>query len=99
MLFGWYALLNELTVGKTRFLMVSIPYLAVLPFVGALGGCASRRMRGSVAQRILSTLFPVFVFFALFGARIVYGLFFEGTPYTWAHFQDGLSVLLPFFVL
>ncbi len=75
--------------GKNRFLFISIPYL-VLPFVGALGAYLSRRMKGSVLERILSALFPVFTFAALFAVRIVYGLFFEGKPYTLPHFLAGL---------
>ena len=77
-----------------RFLFISIPYLAVMPFVGALGAYVSRRMKGSVVERILSALFPVFTFAALFAVRIVYGLFFEREPYTLPHFLAGLSVTL-----
>ena len=77
-----------------RFLFISIPYLAVMPFVGALGAYLSRRMKGSVVERILSALFTVFTFAALFAVRIVYGLFFEREPYTLHHFMAGLSVTL-----
>jgi hypothetical protein len=79
---------------KHGFLFISMPYLAVMPFVGALGAYLSRRMKGSVVERILSALFPVFTFVALFALRIVYGLFFEGTPYTLSHFLTGLSLTL-----
>ena len=77
-----------------RFLFISVPYLAIMPFVGALGAYLSRRMKGSVVERILSALFPVFTFAALFAVRIVYGLFFEREPYTVPHFLAGLSVTL-----
>jgi len=76
---------------------MAIPYL-VLPFVGAVAAYWSRRMQGSVLERILSALFPVFAFVALFAVRIVYGLFFEGAPYTLPHFLGGLSVTLVFVV-
>jgi len=79
---------------KHRFLFISIPYLAIMPFVGALGAYVSRRMKGSVVERILSALFPVFTFAALFAVRIVYGLFFEREPYTLPHFLTGLSLTL-----
>ena len=77
-----------------RFLFISVPYLAIMPFVGALGAYLSRRMKGSVVERILSALFPVFTFAALFAVRIVYGLFFEREPYTLPHFLTGLSLTL-----
>jgi hypothetical protein len=94
--FGWYFMLNLLPFDKDRSLVISTPYLAVMPFAGALGAYLSRRMRGSVVERILSALFPVFAFVALFAVRIVYGLFFEGEPYTLPHFLDGLSLTLKF---
>jgi hypothetical protein len=83
---------------KNRFQFLAIPYL-VLPFVGALGAYLSRRMKGSVVDRILSALFPVFALIAVFAVRVVYGLFFEGRPYTLPHFLAGLSVTLIFIVL
>jgi len=79
---------------NNRFPFITIPYLAVMPLAGALGAYSSRRMKGAVVERILSALFPVFTFAALFGVRIVYGLFFEGKPYTLPHFLAGLSVTL-----
>ena len=79
---------------KHGFLFISIPFLAVMPFVGALGAYLSRRMKGSVVERILSALFPVFTFAALFAVRIVYGLFFEREPYTLPHSLTGLSLTL-----
>lgn len=56
-------------------------------------------MKGSVIERILSALFPVFTFVAMFAWRIVYGLFFEGVPYTLPHFLAGLSLILTFIVI
>jgi hypothetical protein len=53
---------------KNRFPFMAILYL-VLPFVGALAAYWSRRMKGSVLERILSALFPVFAFVALFCRR------------------------------
>jgi hypothetical protein len=53
-------------------------------------------MKGSVVERIVAALFLVFTFVALFAVRIVYGLFFEGTPYTLPHFLSALSVTLVF---
>ena len=100
LLFGLYFLFSSLPVytnvgsSEHRFLFISIPYLAVMPFVGALGAYLSRRMKGSVVERILSALFPVFTFAALFAVRVVYGLFFEGEPYTLPHFLTGLSLTL-----
>jgi len=93
--FGFYWILILLPFDKNRFQFISIPYL-VLPFVGALGAYLSRRMKGSVVERILAALFLVFTFVALFAVRIVYGLFFEGKPYTLPHFLSGLSVTLVF---
>ena len=93
--FGFYWILILLPFDKNRFQFISIPYL-VLPFVGALGAYLSRRLNGSVVERILAALFLVFTFVALFAVRIVYGLFFEGEPYTLPHFRDGLSLLLMF---
>ncbi len=95
--FGFYWVLIWLPFDKNRFQFMAIPYL-VLPFVGAVAAYWSRRMQGSVLERILSALFPVFSFVALFAVRIVYGLFFEGAPYTLPHFLGGLSVTLVFVV-
>ena len=86
--FGFYWVLVWLPFDKTRFQFVALPYL-VLPFAGALGAYLSRRLKGSVVERISSALFPVFAFVALFTVRIVYGLFFEGAPYTLPHFLGG----------
>ena len=97
--FGWHFMLNLLPFDKDRSLVISIPYLAVMPFAGALGAYLSRRMKGSVVERTLSALFPVFAFVALFAVRIVYGLFFEGEPYTLPHFLAGLSLTLIFIVV
>jgi uncharacterized membrane protein YdfJ with MMPL/SSD domain len=80
---------------KNRFQFISIPYL-VLPLVGALGAYLSRRLKGSVLERIVSALFPVFAFVALFAVGIVYGSVFEGKPFTLAHFLSGLSLTLVF---
>jgi len=97
--FGFYFVLILLPFDKTdRSQFISIPSL-VLPFVGAVGAYVSRRMKGSVVERILSALFPVFTFVALFAVRVVYGLFFERNPYTLTHFLGGLSVTLIFVVL
>ena len=95
--FGTYWVLTWLPFDTTKFQFIAIPYL-VLPFVGAFGAYWSRRMKGSVLERIVSALFPVFAFVALFAVRIVYGLFFEGTPYTLPHFLGGLAVTLVFVV-
>ena len=95
--FGFYWVLIFLPFDKNRFQFISIPYL-VLPFVGALGAYLSRRMKGSVVERILAALFLVFTFVALFAVRIVYGLFFEGQPFTLPHFLSGLSVTLVFVI-
>jgi len=95
--FGFYWTLVLLPFDKTRFQFISIPYL-VLPFVGALGAYLSRRMKGSLVERILAALFLVFIFVALFAVRIAYGLFLEGVPYTLPHFLAGLSVTLVFIV-
>jgi hypothetical protein len=94
--FGSYSVLNVLPFDKNRFLLISIPYLAVMPFAGALGAFLSRQMEGSVVERLLSALFPVVALVALFAVRIVYGLFFEGEPYTLPHFLSGLSLPLTF---
>ncbi len=84
---------------NNRFPFITIPYLAVMPLAGALGANLSRRMDSSVAERILSALFPVLTLAAVFGVRIVYGLFFEGKPYTLPHFLAGLSVTLKFAIV
>ena len=96
--FGFYYVLILLPFDKDRFQFISIPYL-VLPFSGALGAYLSRRMKGSVVERILSALFPAFTFVAIFPVRVVYGVFFERTPYTLPHFLAGLSVTLIFIVV
>jgi hypothetical protein len=95
--FGFYWVLIWLPFDKNRLQFIAIPYL-VLPFVGAVAAYSSGRMKGSVLERILSALFPVFAFVALFAVRIVYGLLFESGPYTVAHFLDGFSVTLVFVV-
>ena len=80
------------------FQFMAIPYL-VLPFVGAVAAYWSRRMKGSVLERIVSALFPVFAFVALFAVRIVYQLLFEGGPYTLPRFLAGFAVILVFIVV
>ena len=96
--FGFYWVLIWLPFDKTRLQFLTIPYL-VLPLVGALGAYLSRRMKGAVVERILAALFLVFTFVALFAVRIVFGLFFEGKPYTLPHFLAGFSVTLVFIVV
>ena len=96
---GWCFMLGLAPFEKNRFPFITIPYLAVMPFAGALGAYLSRRMKGSVVERISSALFPVFTLAALFAVRIVYGLFFEGEPYTLPHFLAGLSVTLKFAIV
>lgn len=95
---GFYWVLIWLPFDKSRFQFLTIPFL-VLPFAGALGAYLSRRMKGSVLERIVSALFPVFASVAVFAVRIVYGLFFEGQPYTLAHFLAGSSATLVFIVV
>ena len=95
--FGCYYVLVWLPFETNRFQFLAIPYL-VLPFAGALAAYGSRRMKGSVLERIVSALFPVFAFVALFAVRIVFGLFFEGDPFTLPHFLAGFSVTLVFIV-
>ena len=97
--FGWYFMLSFLPFDMNRSLVISIPYLAVMPFAGALGACLSRRMKGSVVERLVSALFPALAFGALFAVRIVYGLFFEGEPYTLPHFLAGLSLTFIFILV
>lgn len=97
LLFAFYFVLSLLPFLNDRFWFISLPYL-VLPFLGALAAYLSLRMKGSVAERILSALFPVFASVAVFAVRVVYGLFFEGVPYTLPHFLLGLSVTLMFVV-
>ena len=92
---GWYFLLGPVPADR----ILSLPYLAAMPFVGAAGAYLSRRMNGSVIERLLSALFPVFTFVAVFAWRIVYGLFFEGVPYTLPHFLAGLVLILRFTVV
>jgi hypothetical protein len=92
---GWYFLLGPVPFDK----MLSLPYLVAMPFIGAVGAYSCRRMRGSALERIFSALFPVLTFVALFAFRIVYGLFFEGAPYTLPHFLDGLYWLATFIVV
>ena len=93
--FGWYFMLGLVPGDK----MLSLPYLVAMPFVGAVGAYLSRQMKGSVIERILSALFTVFTFVAIFAWRIVYGLFFEGQPYTLPHFLAGFSLILKFIVV
>ena len=96
--FGFHYVLIWLPFDKNRFQFMAIPYL-VLPFAGALAAYWSRRMKGSVLQRIVSALFPVFAFVAPFAVGIVYGSVFEGKPFTLAHFLSGLSVALIFIIV
>ena len=97
--FGFYFVFPAYaSFGRYGFLFVSIPYLAVMPFVGAFGAYLSRRMKGSVVERILSALFPVFTFAALFAVSLVYRLF-EGKPYTLPHFLSGLLMTLIFIIV
>ncbi len=97
--FGSCFVLDVLPFDKDRSLLISIPYLAAMPFAGALGAFLSHRIEGSVVERILSALFPVFTLVALFAVRVVYGLSFEREPYTLPHFLSGLSLTLEFIVV
>jgi hypothetical protein len=92
-------MLSLLPFEKKRWMFMSTPYLAVMPAAGALGAYLSRRMKGSVVERLLSASFPVFAFDALFGVRVVFGVWFEGARYTWPHFLGGLSWALIFTVV
>src|SRR5262245_39801957 len=77
---GWCFVLGLVPFENNRFPFITIPYLAVMPLAGALGAYSSRRMKGAVVERILSALFLVFTFAALFAVRIVYGLFSRANP-------------------
>jgi hypothetical protein len=88
---GWYFMLGPVPFDK----MLSLPYLVVMPFVGAVGAYLSRRMKGSVIERILSALFCVFTFVALFAFRVVYGLFFEGRTLYCAPFPSRIVLAPP----
>ena len=96
--FGFYFVLIWLPFEKTRLQFLTIPFL-VLPFVGAFAAYWSRGLKGSVLERVFSALFLVFASIAIFAVRIVYGLFFEGVPYTLPHFLAGFSVTLVFIVV
>lgn len=87
--FYWMLVLGPFD--RKRAVFIWVPYLA-MPFAGALGAYLSRRMKGSVGERVVSALFPVFAFPPLFAFRVVYGLFFEGIPYTLPHVLAGLAV-------
>ena len=63
---GWCFMLGLEPFEKSRFPFITIPYLAGMPFAGALGAYLSRRMKGSVVERILSALFPVFTLATFF---------------------------------
>ena len=94
---GWCFMLGLAPFENNRFPFVTIPYLSVMPFAGAIGAYLSRRMKGSVVERILAALFPVFTLWAIFAVRIVvFALFVEGKPYSMPHFLEGLSVTLQF---
>ena len=56
LLFGSYYVLIWLPFETNRLQFLAIPYL-VLPFAGALAAYWSRRMKGSVLERILSALY------------------------------------------
>ena len=92
---GWYFMLGVVPALD----LLSIPYLAVMPFVGALGAYLSRLMNGSIPERMLSALFPVLTFVAIFAWRVAYGLSFEGVPYDLPHFLAGLSLTLKFILV
>lgn len=77
---GWCFMLSLVPFENNRFPFITIPYLAVMPLAGALGAYLSRRMEGSVAERILSALFPVLTLASVFSVRIVYGLFSRANP-------------------
>ena len=94
--FYWMLLLSPLD--KKRAVFIWVPYLA-MPFAGALGAYLSRRMKGSVGERIVSALLPVFAFPPIFAVRVVYGLFVEREPYTLPHFLAGLAVTFGVIVL
>ncbi len=51
--------------------VVSYPWLALLPFLGAFAAWWSRRMGGNSARRLIAASFPALVFAAIF---IVFGL-------------------------
>lgn len=96
---GWCVVLGLTPFGGNRFPFITVPYLAAMPFAGALGAYLSRRMQGAVVERIVAALFPVLTLVMLFAVRIVFGLWFEGRPYTLPHFLDGLGVTLKFAML
>jgi hypothetical protein len=98
LLCAFYWMLLLLPFDKKRAVFIWVPYLA-MPFAGALGAYLSRRMKGSVGERIVSALFPVLAFIPIFGVRVVYGLFVEREPYTLPHFLAGLAVTFGVVVL
>lgn len=71
--FGWRPIIHDLDRG-TPILMFYIPWLLILPIVGALGAYLSKRNGGSARMVLVSSIFPVLPFAVVFMIAIPVGL-------------------------
>jgi hypothetical protein len=61
----------------TPSLIGYIPWLAVLPLIGAMGAYLARRAGGSVRTVLVSSLFPILPFIAVFSVVLPVGLIID----------------------
>jgi hypothetical protein len=61
----------------TPSLIFYIPWLAALPLIGAMGAYLSNRAGGSVRTAVVSSLFPILPFIAVFSVALPVGLIID----------------------
>ncbi len=62
------------------YLTIYVPWLCVLPFLGAAGAYWSRRAGSSRAIQVAAGVFPVLVFLAIFLVICPFSFAFDGLP-------------------
>ena len=62
------------------YISIYVPWLCVLPFLGAISAYWSRRAGSTRSVQVTAGLFPVLVFFAIFLVVVPFRFAFEGLP-------------------
>ena len=79
--------------GSMAVVTLYLPWLALLPFIGALGAYLSRQAQGQMRARLVAALFPALVPFAIFCPAIVVSAVLEH-HLTWTIVPVAFAVLV-----
>lgn len=81
------------------YLTIYVPWLCVLPFLGAAGAYWSRRAGSSRAIQVAAGVFPVLVFLAIFLVIYPFSFAFDGLPPTKMFLPDLVAGVVSWVVI